>query len=75
MTKLGFQYDRNQVLGRGGFGAVFRGYFNGNNVAVKRIEQISLNTSLSDREERAMMNLNHPNVVKFIHAESDKNFR
>jgi len=74
---VGFEYDRNLVLGKGGFGAVFRGHFNGEDVAVKRIlEDSSLKTSCGDsREEMAMLSLNHPNVVKLLHSESDDNFR
>lgn len=76
MKMLGFRYDRQQVLGKGGCGTVFRGHFNGEDVAVKRIEEdVRLKTSWRDREERAMLSLNHPNVVKLLHSESDENFR
>ena len=42
-------------------------------IAVKRIEVDNLNTQ--DREGNALRSLNHPNVVKLLHAESDDTFR
>ena len=42
-------------------------------VAVKRIEIDDLNEK--DREGKALQGLDHPNVVKLLHAESDQTFR
>lgn len=42
-------------------------------VAVKRIQVDHLNKK--DREGNALKLLNHPNVVKLLHAESDQTFR
>ncbi|KAK4014950.1 hypothetical protein OUZ56_027462 [Daphnia magna] len=59
------------VLGIGGFGFILKGKYDGREVAVKRVplEDQDLN------EEEAMLKLDHANIVKLFHCESDKNFR
>ncbi|KAK4016274.1 hypothetical protein OUZ56_031224 [Daphnia magna] len=59
------------VLGIGGFGDILKGKYDGREVAVKRVplEDQDLN------EEEAMLKLDHANIVKLFHCESDENFR
>ncbi|KAK4014954.1 hypothetical protein OUZ56_027466 [Daphnia magna] len=64
-------YDNYALLGRGSFGTVFKGKFGGRDVAVKRVELHKVN----QREEEAMLELDHPNIVKLFHCENDKDFR
>ncbi len=66
-------YDKNELLGEGGYGKVYLGVFNGTKVAVKRVEVTSDQSYLT--EEKALQKLNHPNVIKLIYSESDPDFR
>jgi serine/threonine protein kinase len=62
----------NQVrLGRGDFGSVFSGTFQGRKVAIRRIELIDA----SDNEVEALQQLDHPNIIKFIHVECNNDFK
>jgi serine/threonine protein kinase len=63
------------VLGRGGFAFVYDGFWGPNRipVAVKRI--LLENVESNEREEEALRNLKHPNVINLHHVESDSNFR
>lgn len=65
------ELDPRNKLGEGGYGKVFIGSFEGREVAVKRVE--SINTD--EREETALKHLNHSNVVKLYHVESDESFK
>jgi len=60
-----FSIDKNTILGRGGFGCVFKGKFRDRDVAIKRVF----------REEICEMpwiwELVHENVIRFFHKEED----
>jgi hypothetical protein len=58
-------------LGEGGYGSVFSGKFEGREVAVKRIDLFKV----SENEEKSLQMLDHPNVIKLFHSESDENFK
>ena len=67
------QLQANDVLGTGGYGAVFKGVYNGNEVAIKTIFAettggvIHLPKSVIDsirKEALIMCSLNHPNVLR-----------
>jgi serine/threonine protein kinase len=66
------QFDRKVRLGGGGHGSVFLGTFQGNKVAVKRVLVID---ATNENEEKIMQQLNHPNIVKLFHLNSDDNFK
>lgn len=66
--------NTTKVLGRGGYGTVFEGDYDGKKVAVKRIELARAEDN-NNREEEALRKFNHPNVIKLYHVESDANFR
>ncbi|KZS01624.1 Uncharacterized protein APZ42_001667, partial [Daphnia magna] len=63
------KYDRKAIIGEGGFGTVYEGEFGGRKVAVKRVE-----LHLVNNREEAMLKLDHPNIVKLFHCESDDDF-
>ncbi|KAI9553232.1 hypothetical protein GHT06_021128 [Daphnia sinensis] len=64
--------DSNRVeLGVGSYGNVFKGKYKGRQVAVKRV----LLQNYSQNEEESMLKLNHPNIIKLLHCESDDDFR
>lgn len=62
-----------KLLGQGGYGVVLEGFWGSIPVAVKRIELHKVESN--EKEEEALRNLKHQNVVKMYHAESDTNFR
>ncbi len=79
-------YDKNHILGRGGFAIVYRGKLVKNNgddgqkadVAIKRIQKNlkhqNYETISMEREFIIQKKLNHPNIVKLLHIEQDENF-
>jgi serine/threonine protein kinase len=67
------QFDRKDKIGEGMFGTVFRGKLNGRDVAVKRVELSKSGENAN--EENALRKLDHPNVIKFFHSESDADFK
>ena len=69
--KIQCDANKDNILGEGGFGFVFKGRFNGHPVAVKRVELFKV----SDNEEMILQQLEHPNIIKFFHSESDNNFK
>ncbi|KAI9561019.1 hypothetical protein GHT06_011975 [Daphnia sinensis] len=72
-------------LGKGAYGIVYEGSWNGKKVAIKRIDKTEffvLKSSTADstnarqqREEDNMRKLDHPNVLKLLHVEVDENFK
>jgi hypothetical protein len=52
---------------------VFEGAWRGNKVAVKRI--LIENVASSEREENALQNFNHENVIKLFHVEENIDFK
>ncbi|KAK4004107.1 hypothetical protein OUZ56_005849 [Daphnia magna] len=69
--KMEIWFDRKAFLGRGGFGCVLKGKYGGREVAVKRVQLHLVN----ETEEKALLALHHPNVVKLLHCDSDEDFR
>lgn len=65
------QFDREVLLGKGGYGAVFLGTFQGRKVAVKRVELIRA----SANEEENLKQIHHPNIVKLFHVECTDDFK
>ncbi|XP_045027701.1 serine/threonine-protein kinase/endoribonuclease IRE2 [Daphnia magna] len=64
-------FERNATLGEGAYGSVFRGKFEGRQVAVKRI----LLNKINKNEEECLQKLKHLNIIKLFHIESDNDFR
>ena len=66
-------YDRTQVMSKGRFGAIFKGRYKDQDVAVKRIE--ILRVLMNEREEQALQELKHENVVTLLYVESNEDFK
>ena len=62
---------RNEELGKGSYGKVFVGIYNGDRVAVKRIEH----HLVDNREVEVQIQLRHENVVNILTVEEDLDFR
>ena len=71
------EYDRSKILGRGGFATVYSGKLDGKQVAVKRLQQdLAVNNgNQGKREEEALRELDHPNVISLLHVEEDEDFK
>ncbi|XP_057371130.1 serine/threonine-protein kinase/endoribonuclease IRE1-like [Daphnia carinata] len=70
----GIEFERSDLLGCGGFGSVHRGKFKSQSVAVKKIMKINGKNKVVDNELKILQQLNHPNIVKFVHYASDADF-
>ena len=68
------KFDRQKLLGRGGFAIVYEGAYGSEPVAVKRINIEDVSISL-ERETKLQPKLKHKNVTKILAVEQDKDFR
>jgi hypothetical protein len=66
------QYEKKDVLGEGN-SIVYRGTYEDNEVAVKRI--VLRPSQNEDREFKAQLKLNHQNILKILTVEQDADFR
>jgi serine/threonine protein kinase len=66
-------FDRQKVLGKGGFATVYEGTWGGTKVAVKRI--VVGDAATTEQEEMALKMLHHPNVIKLFHVQEDLDFK
>jgi serine/threonine protein kinase len=64
-------FDPKIRLGQGGYSSVFAGTWKNQEIAVKRVESIDT----EDKEEKALRQLTHENVVKLLDVESDNSFK
>lgn len=65
------EVDQNEILGRGSWGTVFKGWFRGAPVAVKELHRIIIsdhNRILFHREMELASRLRHKNLVQFMAA-------
>jgi len=70
-----FEEKKENQLGRGGYGAVYRGMFNGNAVAVKVIVKLHSDDERNKEQKREMeehLRLNHKNVLKLLHVDDSR---
>lgn len=72
MSRLKREYDNLEEIGRGGFGVVYRArciangkYWNGTNVAIKKIDINKAPAYRVELELEALSRLVHDNIVKF----------
>ncbi|KAI9561329.1 hypothetical protein GHT06_012285 [Daphnia sinensis] len=63
-VNLSFQINTGKQLGKGYFGQVYEGKFNGDRVAVKQMETTTAQKKTIQREMSTHVGLNHVNVVK-----------
>lgn len=69
-------YSSNNFIGEGGFAFVFRGKFQGQDVAVKRIQLHPSSTGqLTDNEIEFQSKLKHNNILQILTWKEDSNFR
>ncbi|XP_028400799.1 probable serine/threonine-protein kinase DDB_G0281745 [Dendronephthya gigantea] len=64
-------FSTNDVLGKGAYGAVFKGYFYGSKVAVKEYHEVitsDYNLQILQREVYIASQCRHPNLLQFICA-------
>jgi serine/threonine protein kinase len=64
--------DRCKLIGRGCYETVYQGTWMNRKVAVKRIQ---IENVENNKGGEALQKLDHPNVVKLFHVESDSDFR
>jgi serine/threonine protein kinase len=66
-------FDRQKVLGKGGFATVYEGIWGETKVAVKRF--LIGDAAGNEQEEKALKMLDHTNVIKLFHVEEDQDFK
>jgi serine/threonine protein kinase len=68
-------FDRQKVLGKGGFATVYEGVWGESEtkVAVKRI--LVGDAATTEQEEKALKMLDHRNVIKLFDVEKDQDFK
>ncbi|KAI9561449.1 hypothetical protein GHT06_012406 [Daphnia sinensis] len=69
----GIIYFTNDLLGEGSYGNVYRGIFNGESVAVKKI--LLKRSVKEEREVELQIKLNHKNVLAILNVAEDDDFR
>jgi len=76
-------YDPKTVIGRGGFGTVFKGFHHDSShqddiiesVAVKRLLLTDVEENTIQREVELMKSINvHPNIIRYICTETNDDF-
>ena len=67
-------HNKQDILGEGGFGQVFKGRFQGKYVAVKKILSKKEEEGMYAREEGFLKSYEHPNILKLFHSERDADF-
>ncbi len=70
-----FTFDKNNKLGKGGYGHVYRGTFSGRDVAIKKVQIDDPTPDRVAREYENMRMLDHPNVLKLLYWEDKGEFR
>jgi hypothetical protein len=65
------KFIHNKILRERGFSNVFEGQWRGIPVAVKRVP----NNLTNERKKSTLLKLNHRNVIKLFHIDSDEHFK
>lgn len=73
IKNTGVNYNKKDVLGKGSFGTVFSGIFQGSKIAVKRIDVTKV--SDSNQETHFQTHLDHVNILKVLEVFEDDDFR
>eukprot|EP00746_Dinoflagellata_sp_MGD_P155093 gnl/MRDRNA2_/MRDRNA2_85196_c0_seq6.p1 gnl/MRDRNA2_/MRDRNA2_85196_c0~~gnl/MRDRNA2_/MRDRNA2_85196_c0_seq6.p1 ORF type:complete len:638 (-),score=80.88 gnl/MRDRNA2_/MRDRNA2_85196_c0_seq6:525-2438(-) len=69
-------YSIEEVIGYGGFGTVYKakGRYSGRCRAVKQLDKSKINVALIRDEMQALLDVDHPQIVKFISHYEDKKY-
>jgi predicted Ser/Thr protein kinase len=70
-----FEEEEENELGKGGYGVVYRGTFEGNAVAVKVTVKVHLDNKGKKEQKREMeehVRLDHENVLKLLHVDDSR---
>jgi hypothetical protein len=70
---LEFKLEFGSVISSGFYRALFRGSFNGEKVAIKRVR--ADRTKFQSKENKILGQFNHPNVIKLFQVTQDVNYR
>ena len=62
-------------LGKGGFGLVYQGTFEGSDMGIKKVQMDFLDPNKASREYKFMRKLNHSNVLQLLHWKDKEEFR
>ncbi|XP_046457674.1 uncharacterized protein LOC124204625 [Daphnia pulex] len=65
--------NRKNMICSGNFGAVFRGFFNEKQVAIKRVPTDKI--EFQEKEEKILCRFDHPNVIKLLQVTQNVDFR
>lgn len=75
IVNTNISYSREDMLGRGTYGTVHRGIFEGKEVAIKKI-QLDFSVKKKDSEVKNQLVASHKNVVQVLKADvQDSDFR
>lgn len=72
---LSLEIDLGDCIGRGGSSVIFKGKFEGQEVAVKQTQLPGIAVTAVAQEIDILRRIQHQNVVGFLHCEEDANFR
>ena len=71
-----FSFKMDQFIALGSYGKVYSGTYEGQQVAIKKIDLDRLRLDGNeDRECQVLRQLDHPNVLKLLHWEDKGEFR
>ena len=72
------KWDETILLGSGAFGDVFLGFLNEDMIAVKRVKLEDSNNGMNElieREETAMKQMDHENVLKLLFVIQNQQYK
>lgn len=72
-TYTRLEVDRSAVIYNGTYGPVYRGNLGSFDVAVKVVE--IKRSTVNNNQEKALLRLEHPNIVRLIHVDQQGEYR